>query len=162
MLLRSVINQLRLMLVVLLALVSYGTVLADSKSATDSQAVTKKVTIPDEDRFLPFALTIHVGDSVQWTNNDTDDHTIVAVSAFTNTDHKTVNHLILGTDNNGGNPGVFTLKFNVEGRFTYRCRFHAKLDAHHQPIAPGPRGGIQSSNGNFGTPMMGVITVLHD
>jgi plastocyanin len=68
--------------------VSLGTLLADS------QAITKKVTIPDEDRFLPFALTIHVGDSVQWTNNDTDD--------------KSINHLILGTDNNGGQPGVFT------------------------------------------------------
>jgi plastocyanin len=156
MLLKSATNQWKLLLVFLLGLVSFGPALADS------QAVTKKVTIPDEDRFLPFALTIHVGDSVQWTNNDTDDHTIVAVSAFTNTDHKTVNHLILGTDNNGGNPGVFKLKFNVEGRFTYHCRFHAKLDAHHQPIAPGPRGGIQSANGNFGTPMMGVITVLHD
>jgi hypothetical protein len=34
------------------------------------------------------------------------------------------------------------------------------LDAHHQPIAPGPDGGIQDANGNFGTPMNGVITVL--
>ena len=38
-------------------------------------------------------------------------------------------------------------------------RFHAHLDAYHQPVAPGPEGGIQDSNGNFGTPMMGVVTV---
>ena len=125
-----------------------------------SEVVTKQVTIPDEDRFLPFALTIHLGDSVKWVNNDTDDHTVVAVSAFTTTDHKKVNHLILGTDNNGGQPGVFTLTFNQMGRFTYHCRFHSKLDSHHQPIAPGPDGGIKSSNGNYGTPMMGVISVL--
>jgi hypothetical protein len=34
------------------------------------------------------------------------------------------------------------------------------LDADNQPKAPGPDGGIQDSNGNFGTPMNGVITVL--
>src|SRR5262245_29053635 len=124
---------------------------ASDPGSRDSAAVTKTVTIPDEDRFVPFALTIHIGDSVRWVNNDTDDHTIVAISRFTTTDHKTVNHLILGTDNNGGQPGEFTLKFSQEGRFSYHCRFHAKLDAHHQPIAPGPRGGIQSANGNFGT-----------
>jgi hypothetical protein len=27
-------------------------------------------------------------------------------------------------------------------------------------VAPGPDGGIQDPNGNFGTPMNGVITVL--
>jgi plastocyanin len=125
-----------------------------------SQAVTKQVTIPESDEFIPLALTIHVGDSVTWTNNDEDDHSIVAVQAFTSTDHRTVNHVILGTENNGGKPGVYTLKFNQAGRFLYRCRFHANVNEHHQPIAPGPRGGIQDSKGNFGTPMMGVITVL--
>ena len=29
-----------------------------------------------------------------------------------------------------------------------------------QPIAPGPDGGIQDTNGNYGTPMSGVVTVL--
>ncbi len=32
--------------------------------------------------------------------------------------------------------------------------------ADSQPIAPGPFGGIQDSNGNFGTPMNGVVTVV--
>ncbi|HET6267058.1 MAG TPA: hypothetical protein VFG11_05005 [Acidobacteriota bacterium] len=127
-----------------------------------SQPITKQVTIPDSDRFIPLALTIHVGDSVTWTNNDTDDHTVVAVQSFTNTDNRTVNHVILGTDNNGGKPGVFTLKFMQPGRFLYRCRFHSSIDAQHQPIAPGPKGGIQDAKGNFGTPMMGVITVLEN
>jgi hypothetical protein len=34
------------------------------------------------------------------------------------------------------------------------------LDAAYQLVAPGPEGGIQDAKGNFGTPMMGVITVL--
>ena len=144
------------MLLILCALTSFAA------AVPDDQAVTKTVNIPDSDQFIPFAVTIHVGDSVRWVNNDTDDHTIVAVSKFTTTDHKTVNHVILGTDNNSGQPGVFQLKFNVEGRFVYRCRFHSMLNVNKQPIAPGPRGGIQNSNGNFGTPMMGEITVAHD
>jgi hypothetical protein len=32
-------------------------------------------------------------------------------------------------------------------------------DAAQQPVAPGPDGGIEDPPGNFGTPMMGVITV---
>jgi plastocyanin len=125
-------------------------------------AITKQVNIPDEDRFAPFALTIHIGDSVKWINNDTDDHTVVAVGRFTTTDHRSVDRLILGTDNNGGQPGTLTLTFHQAGRFVYHCRFHSKLNSHGQPVAPGPRGGIQDSKGNFGTPMMGVITVVSD
>ena len=29
----------------------------------------------------------------------------------------------------------------------------------NQPAAPGPDGGIQDANGNFGTPMMEIVTV---
>ena len=68
--------------------------------------------------------------------------------------------MLLGTDNNGGQPGTLTLRFNHPGTFLYFCRFHAHLDDANQPVAPGPRGGIQDENGNFGTPMMDVITVL--
>jgi len=153
---KSLLRQWFPLLILLCAFTSFGTVLAEE------QAVTKTVNIPDSDQFIPFAVTIHVGDSIKWVNNDTDDHTIVAVSKFTTTDHKSVNHLILGTDNNAGQPGVYTLKFNVEGRFVYHCRFHSTLNSHKQPIAPGPRGGIQNANGDFGTPMMGEITVVHD
>lgn len=95
-----------------------------------------------------------------WTNNDEDDHRIVTVDAFTTAGHLGLNHLLKGLENNGGHPGTFTLKFSIPGRFVYRCAFHSHLDAAHQPVAPGPKGGIQDSNGNYGTPMMGVVTVL--
>jgi hypothetical protein len=52
------------------------------------------------------------------------------------------------------------LHFTHPGTFAYYCRFHAMLDDANQPTAPGPQGGIQDANGNFGTPMMGEITVL--
>ena len=35
-------------------------------------------------------------------------------------------------------------------------------NADNQPIGPGPKGGIQDSKGNFGTPMSGVVTVSGD
>ena len=121
-------------------------------------AKTTTVNIPGEDRFAPFAVTVHVGDRVQWVNGDTDDHTVVADDAFTTAGHDDVNHLILGTASPGG-PGQFALTFPKPGTFVYYCRFHSHLDADHQPVAPGPKGGIQDANGNFGTPMMGVVTV---
>ena len=65
-----------------------------------------------------------------------------------------------GGDSTGGAPGRFTLRFDHPGTFTYYCRFHAHLDSANQPVAPGPLGGIKDASGNFGTPMMGVITVL--
>ena len=53
----------------------------------------------------------------------------------------------------------FTPTFRKAGSFLHRCRFHSNLDDFNQPVAPRPEGGIQDANGNFGTPMMGVITV---
>lgn len=123
-----------------------------------------QVVVPSEDRFTPFVTTIHAGEQVRWVNQDTDDHTVVSNDFFTTTDHKNTNVLLKGTDSNGGAPGTFILRFKKVGIFAYYCRFHAVLDSAHQPKAPGPDGGIQDANGNFGTPMNGVIIVLpgHD
>ena len=112
-----------------------------------------EVNIPDSDRFTPFALTIRQGDSVRWTNGDTDDHTVVSDDAFNTTDNAGTNQVL------PANGGSLTLTFKHPGTFVYYCRFHAHLDEFNQPVAPGPEGGIQDSNGNFGTPMSGVITV---
>jgi plastocyanin len=119
---------------------------------------TTTVNIPGEDRFAPFAVTLRVGDRVQWVNGDTDNHTVVADDPFTTAGHDDTNHLLLGTASKGG-PGQFSLVFNHPGTFVYYCRFHAHLDAANQPVAPGPDGGIQDLKGNFGTPMMGIVTV---
>ena len=118
---------------------------------TGSTAV--QIVVPDEDRFAPFAITVRVGQKVVWVNNDTDDHTIVSNDAFNTAGHHGANVLLKA----GGRVAV---TFHHPGVFPYYCRFHAVLDSHHQPKAPGPDGGIQDANGNFGTPMNGVITVL--
>lgn len=119
-----------------------------------SGATVHKVTVPEEDRFTKFAITIHRGDTVKWVNKDTDNHTVVSDDVFNSAGHDGTDHLLPGTDNNNGKPGKFKLTFTQAGTFVYYCRFHSQLDASNQPIAPGPFGGIP------GTPMMGVITVL--
>ena len=133
-------------------------------TATSSASQTSRhrnvVLIPDTDKFVPYHITVHVGDKVTWINQDTDDHTVVSDDAFNTEGHHGLNHLIPGTDNNGGKPGTFTLKFTKTGTFVYYCRFHARLDQDNQPVAPGPDGGIQDANGNFGTPMNGIVSVV--
>jgi plastocyanin len=115
-----------------------------------------QVIVPDEDRFSPFAVTIRVGQWVTWVNNDTDDHTIVSDDAFNTAGHRGLNVVL------PANGGTYSLKFKHAGVFPYYCRFHSMLDSANQPIAPGPDGGIQNPDGNFGTPMSGVVTVVGD
>jgi plastocyanin len=122
--------------------------------ASGAGGTVHRVNVPHSDRFNPFAVTIHAGDKVKWVNHDTDDHTVVSDKPFDSAGHKGVNKRLTG------NGGTFSLRFMHAGTFVYYCRFHARLDAKNQPVAPGPDGGIQSSNGNFGTPMSGVVTVL--
>ena len=131
-----------------------------SRGGEERKNVHRQVIVPGEDRFTPFAQTVHVNDIVTWVNTDTDDHTVVSDDFVNIAGHPRVNVLLVGTDNNGGKPGVFSLRFTAPGTFVYYCRLHAHLDAEHQPVAPGPKGGIEDTDGNHGTPMMGVITVL--
>jgi hypothetical protein len=99
---------------------------------------------------------------VQWINQDTDDHTVVSDDAFNTAGHQHFNQLLIGTDANHGQAGTLLLRFDHAGTFVYYCRFHATLDDQNQPVAPGPKGGIQDANGNLGTPMMGIVTVVDD
>jgi plastocyanin len=131
---------------------------AVQQAQASARPKTTTVNIPAEDRFAPFAVTVKVGERVQWVNGDTDDHTVVSDEAFNTAGHDDTDHLILGTASKGG-PGQFSLVFHHPGTFVYYCRFHAHLDAAGQPVAPGPKGGIQDTSGNFGTPMMGIVTV---
>ncbi|MFY9820918.1 MAG: plastocyanin/azurin family copper-binding protein [Thermoanaerobaculia bacterium] len=143
-----------------LALLMFLVAAAPDSTSQKAHFVHNQVIVPGEDRFTPFSQTIHAGDAVRWINMDTDDHTVVSDDAFTTAGNRGVNILLKGTDNNGGQPGTLVLHFNHPGTFVYYCRFHAHLDESSQPVAPGPEGGIQDPDGNHGTPMMGVITVL--
>src|ERR1041384_3450751 len=99
---------------------------ASSASAEDgsSHCANQQVIVPEEDRFLPFAITIRPGECVEWVNQDTDDHTVVSNDAFNTTGHRGIDHVLPGTDNNGGEPSHFVLRFKKPGTFHYNCRFH--------------------------------------
>ena len=140
-----------LLVVCLLALGRFNHAVAQSSNPT-----VRQIIVPDEDRFTPFAATIRVGQRVQWVNNDTDDHTVVSNDTFNTAGPRGINVLLKA------NGGTVTIKFGHPGLFPFYCRFHSMLDADQQPKAPGPDGGIQDQNGNYGTPMNGVITVLEE
>jgi len=139
------------LLVCLLPLQAYS-----QNADADDRPAARQIIVPDEDRFIPFAITVRVGQPVIWINNDADDHTVVSDDAFNTAGHRGTNVLLKA------NGGMFRLAFRHPGVFPFYCRFHATLDGHNQPKAPGPDGGIQDPNGNFGTPMNGVITVVGD
>jgi plastocyanin len=146
-------------LVLVLVLATLGAIGAQANGGHDSHNDGRlhQVTVPEADRFTPFALQIHAGDSVKWVNNDEDDHFVVSDDALNTAGNR-------GTDQLLPTDGNVVLRFRHPGTFVYYCKLHAKLDAFNQPVAPGPEGGIEDANGNFGTPMSGVITVLprHD
>lgn len=149
------------MIVVLgLALLTLLAAAAPAPVTEPVRAIHNQVIVPGEDRFTPFAQTIHTGESVRWINMDTDDHTVVSDDAFNTAGNRKINVVLPGTDSNNGKPGMLVLHFSHPGTFVYYCRFHAQLDEDNQPKAPGPKMGIQDPDGNFGTPMMGVITVV--
>lgn len=112
--------------------------------------ILRIVRIPDEDRFLPFAISIRPGDVVEWRNHDDENHTITSADGSTSPPFRGVNVLI---PRRGpfGLPGRLLLRFNIPGVFIYYCQFHSHLDRFGQPVAHGDIPG---------TPMMGVITVL--
>lgn len=131
-----------------------------SDGYSSSARNTFYIAIPKEDRFAPFAKEIHVGDTVVWVNYDEDEHTVSSVDKFTTVTNRHIRYVIPGVQHKNDKPHTFRLTFNRPGTFVYHCEFHSVLDKYSQPIAPGPEGGIQDKNGNYGTPMMGVITVL--
>jgi len=79
----------------------------------------RQIIIPAEDRFTPYALTIGAGDTVQWVNQDTDDHTVVSDDVFTTAGHLHTDQLLPGTDSTGGPPSTFTRRFSQPGVFVY-------------------------------------------
>lgn len=129
-----------------------------------------QVIIPKEDRFNPFALTIKRGDTVTWSNRNCDPHTITSLDPMNSTGPCKIDHVIL--------PGEkYSIQFDQPGLWIYFCRYHAHLNEHCQPIAPGPGPNGNRPSGvvtpqfcagcppacimaNYGTPMMGIIAVM--
>ncbi|HWH33726.1 MAG TPA: plastocyanin/azurin family copper-binding protein, partial [Acidimicrobiales bacterium] len=77
-------------------------------------AATVDVSVIDND-FVPPTVTISAGDTVRWTNNGSDHHTVTASNgAFDG-------HLFANGD-------TFTHTFATAGQFPYVCEIHPGMD----------------------------------
>ena len=139
------------------------------------------------DRFVPFQLTVRLGDSVKFINTNVGgDHTVTASPG--NLIGPALDKVVAPQN------GTFTQRFCDNGLWVYYSKFQATIDKFDQPIAPGPGDGelaeptglqgfgdvtvspMDNSTAvicsedcvneestlccNYGTPMMGVICVL--
>ena len=68
------------------------------------------------DVFSPSSLTVKVGDTVTWTNNDNHDHTVTS-------DTGTFNSV------NIANGSTFSFTFNTAGTYSYYCNIHTIMKA---------------------------------
>jgi plastocyanin len=87
---------------------------SSSESSTSSQPTsTDKVNITNY-TFSPANITVKVGTTVTWTNNDDVDHTVTSDTAPNS-----------GPDSGLINPGdTYTYTFNQAGTFNYHCAQH--------------------------------------
>jgi plastocyanin len=70
--------------------------------------------------FAPATVTIKVGDSVKWTNNDVDIHTATADGGSFDTG--VINRVATGPP-----PTSATKTFNSAGTFPYHCNIHTSM-----------------------------------
>jgi plastocyanin len=82
-----------------------------------AQATTPAATVRmHNDAFAPLTVTVHTGDTVRWTNDDDDAHTVTAMDG--SFDSK-------GIDSNGSWSHTFT----KPGTYKYFCELHPFMKA---------------------------------
>ena len=84
-------------------------------SAPSARAADHSIGIADG-AFGPSALTVSVGDTVTWTNNDDRPHTVTAESGAFDS----------GNLDTGAS---FSFTFTEPGTYTYRCDYHSDMQA---------------------------------
>lgn len=86
-----------------------------TKPETNTQAPASKVTVKMQNfAFQPASLSVKVGTTVVWTNNDSTPHTVSADDGSFDS----------GSMSKGGN---FSYTFNTPGTVTYNCAFHKSM-----------------------------------
>ena len=89
---------------------SKGSSTPNPVSGNPNQVIMKDIA------FSPSSLTVTVGTTVTWINNDSMDHTVTSGTPGNNT----------GVFDSGtiAPSGKFTFTFNTKGTFQYYCTFH--------------------------------------
>lgn len=120
--------------VALVALAALAPVAAFAVPAP-TRAATQAVAILDGS-FSPATLTISVGDTVTWTNQDDSPHTVTAGSF----------------DSGNLDAGAsFSHTFSIPGTYTYVCSYHGEMQATivvEAASAPAPAAPSQPSGGD--------------
>jgi plastocyanin len=73
-------------------------------------------------KFTPESLDIAVGDSVQWTNNSTNQK-----HSATSDDGITFDSKLLNAKQAGQPPQSYTYMFNAAGTYPYHCIIHTNM-----------------------------------
>jgi plastocyanin len=107
--------------------------------------------------YQPSSVTVNVGDSVTWTNNDSAPHTATANDESFDT----------GTIGNGGSDSV---TFTTAGTFAYHCSIHPQMSGvvvvqgaaatpgpTPRPTAPGTSTAVPSSEGSSDAGIMAIL-----
>jgi len=109
------------LMLVLMVLCSAGAAADDAKGkdkeaektpATKRTAKTHTITIKNS-KYTPASLTIHVGDTIIWKNDDDKDHTVIA-------DDKSFKSENISSGDN------YTFAFKKAGTFKYGCKYHPR------------------------------------
>lgn len=86
----------------------------DNVDTNEDEEPTQESVVIDNLAFNPEIVTISVGDSVEWTNNDSFDHTVTSdTGAFNSGD------IVPG--------GTFSLEFTTAGTYEYHCEIHPSM-----------------------------------
>jgi plastocyanin len=100
---------------ILIAATAGRSTTAGTAAAQDKAAQESAIKI-DNFSFSPATVTIHVGDTVSWTNHDDVPHTVVS-------EDKSFKSKTLDTDEN------FSYTFTKAGSYSYYCSIHPKMTA---------------------------------
>ena len=102
------------MMVVFAAPAGAATNAAPASTTTDAApAALKKITIKDF-RFMPSSLTVHVGDTVRWTNRGPSMHTTTSNTGLWDSGTLAVSQ-------------TFSFKFTATGVYSYHCNIHPTM-----------------------------------
>ncbi len=105
-----------------------------------AHGTTWQVTMGDDDRFHPDILTVAVGDSINWTNEDSDDHTSTSGPSDCTADGI--------WDSGDVGPGLsWARPFTVAGTFPYFCMHHCPFGMYATVIVENPTPTTQATWG---------------
>ncbi|MFE0044273.1 cupredoxin domain-containing protein [Streptomyces albireticuli] len=113
---RSPARAILRLLTALVAVLSLGALMAGpaASAAAPAKPAAEVIVLIEDFQFVPSSVTIRVGDTVRWTNNDSATHTSTSDNGVWNS-----GNLTAGTS--------FRHTFRTAGSFSYHCAIHPSM-----------------------------------